>query len=181
MRLIPLLALTGAISLTGCAATLDASSSLTRLIDAIDHRLDIAEAVALHKWDTRQPVHAPQREQDVLANVRQAALTYDLNAERAETFFADQIEANKLLQYHYLNTWHQQRQAPDTQRRDLASEIRPQLDNLQDQLLQDLARFDQQRMPLCAEQLADALAQRSKDTPRHLALVRATAQLCERS
>lgn len=181
MRLIPLLALTGAISLTGCAAPLDTPSSLTRLIDGIDHRLEIAEAVALHKWDQRQPVHAPQRERDVLSNVRQAAPAYQLSPDRAEAFFADQIEANKLLQYHYLNTWHQQRHAPETPRRDLASEIRPQLDNLQNQLLLDLTRFDQQRTSLCAGQLADALAQRPTNSPRHLALVRATAQLCERS
>lgn len=170
-----------ATTLLGCATPDNRNIALVRLLDSMEQRLELAEAVALHKWDQRQPVQAPQREREVLANVRQAAPDYRLSPTRAEAFFADQIEANKLLQYHYLNTWHQQRHAPETPRRDLASEIRPQLDNLQNQLLLDLARFDQQRTPLCAGQLADALAQRPTNRPRHLALVRATAQLCERS
>lgn len=164
--------------LVGCAAPITEVSPLTRLLDGIEKRLDIAEAVALHKWDTHQPVQAPQREREVLTRVRQAATDYQLDAARAEAFFADQIEANKLLQYHFLNDWHRQRHAPDTPRRDLTSQIRPQLDQLQETLLLDLAQFDRERTIHCPQQLAEALAQRSLAPERHLALVRATTQVC---
>lgn len=179
MRLNPLTLVTAlGLCLAGCATPNTAVSPLTRLLDGIEQRLDIAEAVALHKWDTHQSVQAPQREREVLTRVRQSAADYGLDAARAEAFFADQIEANKLLQYHFLNDWHRQRQAPDTPRRDLTTQIRPQLDQLQNLLLLELAQFDRKRSPQCSQQLADALAQRAPDAKRHLALVRATTQLC---
>ncbi|MDF0733998.1 chorismate mutase [Pseudomonas entomophila] len=173
---LPLLCL---LALSGCMRSSVPHPTLAPLLASIEQRLDLAEAVALHKWDNRQPVQAPQREQQVLASVRQAAAEYGLSAQRAEAFFSDQIEANKLAQYHLLSQWHRARQAPDRPRRDLASEVRPQLDQLQAQLLRQLADLDRQALPQCQEHLADSLIHHAPDTPRRLAMIRATAQLCQ--
>ncbi|MFF7105536.1 chorismate mutase [Pseudomonas sichuanensis] len=173
------LALICCLALSGCSTPPPPPSNLDPLLDAIEQRLDLAEAVALHKWDRGQPVQASAREQQVLANARQAATAYSLAPARAESFFADQIEASKLLQYHLLDSWHRARQAPALPRRDLGQDVRPALDRLQAQLLAALARFDQAPPADCPNHLADALQQRTHEPVRHLALVRASSQLCK--
>lgn len=173
------LVLTCSLALSGCASPTSPDPALEHLLDTLEQRLDLAEAVALHKWDQRQAVQASAREAQVLASVRQVAPAHHLAPARAEAFFADQMEANKLLQYHLLDTWHLARQAPNLPRRDLGSDIRPELDRLQGQLLAALARFDQAPSTACGERLADALQQRTDDPGRHLALVRASGQLCK--
>ncbi|MDH0304166.1 MULTISPECIES: chorismate mutase [unclassified Pseudomonas] len=173
------LALICSLTLSGCASPAPPTPALGHLLDTLERRLDLAEAVALHKWDRQQPVQASVREAQVLASVRQAAPSHQLAPARAEAFFADQMEANKLLQYHLLDSWHLARQAPNLPRRDLSHDIRPALDHLQDQLLDALARFDQAPPCACADRLADALRQRTQDPTRHLALVRASGQLCK--
>ncbi|WP_252090109.1 chorismate mutase [Pseudomonas sp. MWU13-3659] len=173
------LALTCCLALSGCASPATTSPELGHLLDTIDRRLDLAETVALHKWDQRQAVQASAREEQVLASARQAAPAHQLDPARAAAFFADQIEANKLLQYQLLDSWHLARQAPSLARRDLGKEVRPELDRLQDQLLAALARFDQTLPRDCAAQLADALQQRTHNPARHLALIRASGQLCK--
>lgn len=174
------LALLCAIALSGCANTTPPDTTLDPLLDNIEQRLDVAQAVALHKWDRQQPVQDSPREQQVLSNVRQLAPEYGLPPARAAQFFSDQIEANKLRQYHLLTQWHLLQKTPDTPRQDLASEIRPRLDLLQGQLLDALARFDQAPPEQCSHALAEAIALRSTDAPRRLFLIRATANLCQR-
>ncbi|QXH56271.1 gamma subclass chorismate mutase AroQ [Pseudomonas maumuensis] len=173
------LALTCCLALSGCNTAPPPPSDLDTLLDTIERRLDLAEAVALHKWDRGQPVQAVDREHQVLASARQAASAFQLDPARAEAFFADQIEASKLLQYHLLDSWHRARQAPDLPRRDLSQDVRPALDQLQTQLLAALARFDRAATIDCPGLLADALHQRRHAAARHLALVRASGQLCK--
>lgn len=175
-----LLTLSCIAGLCGCVNASEPRNLFDPLLDRIEQRLEIAQAVALHKWDRGQPVQDTPRERQVLTTVGQAAPSHELSPERAESFFADQIEANKLRQYHLLNQWHLQHQAPDTPRQDLASEIRPKLDRLQDQLLDALALFDQHRPADCGEALAEAIEARASDPSRRLFLIRATANLCPR-
>ena len=173
------LAFTCCLALSGCSTAAPSTANLETLLDAIERRLDLAEAVALHKWDRGQPVQAVERERQVLTSARQAATAYQLDPARAEAFFADQIEASKLLQYYLLDSWHRERQAPDRPRRDLGQDVRPTLDRLQAQLLVALARFDQSASINCPGYLADALQRRTHEATRHLALIRATGQLCK--
>lgn len=174
------LALLAACTLAGCTSISAPNVVFDPLLDSIERRLAVAEAVALHKWDNKQPVQATEREQQVLASVRQAAPALGLAPQRAEAFFADQMEANKLVQYTLLSQWHLAGQAPDTQRLDLTEVIRPRLDELQADLLAKLAAFDQHPVPGCAAQLAVAIANRPLLPAAQHALVRATGQLCDR-
>ncbi|MFJ4345984.1 chorismate mutase [Pseudomonas sp. NPDC089401] len=177
MRLLPFAAF-AIISLSGCATAKD--PVLAPLLDSIERRLTLAEAVALHKWDNQQPVQASLREAQVLSNVRALAPGHDLAPLRAEAFFVDQIEASKLVQYTLLSRWHANGRAPDTQRSDLQQTIRPRLDALQTELLDRLARFHQQPPENCDATLALALAHRPVDALTRQALVRATGQLCDK-
>lgn len=156
-------------------------TALSRLLDSIDQRLDIAEAVALHKWDGGLPVEAPEREQQVIASAKEKAREHGLDAQRTSNFFSDQIEASKLLQYGALSAWHAEGRAPDDERLDLHSRLRPQLDQLQQQLIERLVAFDQEPPPGCEQLLAQSLGKRDSDPQRALALIRASARLCEAS
>ena len=118
-----------------------APPTLDPLLNSIAERLEIADQVALSKWDSHKPVEDKKREQEVIASVTAQAQSYKLDPTAAEQFFAAQIEANKLVQYTHLSDWQFQGKAPDDPRPDLVQQIRPRLDELQKRLLQQLADF----------------------------------------
>jgi hypothetical protein len=53
-------------------------------------------------------------------------------------FFRAQIEANKVVQSSLLSTWHKAGKSPDHPTKDLTTAIRPQLDEIQKQLIEEL-------------------------------------------
>ncbi|CAK9891728.1 MULTISPECIES: chorismate mutase [Pseudomonas] len=171
------LLLAPALLLQGCTP-IAPPSPLSQLLDSVDRRLDLATAVALSKWDSGQAVQATDREQQVIAKAQSQADRFGLSEQRAGDFFADQIEANKLLQYSALSRWQAQGYAPPTPRTDLQTQLRPQLDRLQHVLLSQLAEFDRSRPQDCRTLLAQAITHRTQNPPRTLALIRATGQLC---
>ncbi|MGN8251950.1 gamma subclass chorismate mutase AroQ [Pseudomonas sp. SMV7] len=156
-----------------------ADGPLDILLDDIEHRLASAESVALHKWDKAQPVQDNKRELQILNDVRNNAWRYQLPAERAAAFFADQIEAHKMMQYSLLNRWHSQGRSPDTSRRDLQQELRPELDALQARLLQHLASLPSDTGSACNQRLASSINERGLSPLMKQAMVRATGQLCD--
>ncbi|MFC6300552.1 chorismate mutase [Pseudomonas sp. CCM 7893] len=161
------------------ASSFAAPPTLTPLLDSIAERLAIADQVALSKWDSHKPVEDRAREQDVIASVVAQAPSYTLAPAAAEQFFSAQIEANKLVQYVHLSDWQLQGKAPDDPRPDLVGTIRPQLDQLQKRLLQQLADFTPERTnPQCPQWLAQANHKPQADPLRQLAMIRATAELC---
>lgn len=169
-----------ALSLIGCSATSPSQPEFQPLLTTIEQRLDLAVSVAAHKWDHKLPVEAAERERQILSAVRKDASDYALPPDRAAAFFSDQIEANKLVQYTLMDRWNTLGSRPPTEARNLADEIRPRLDRLQATLLFELSRFDQVAKDECPKNLARALEHRTNDPLRHMALVRATAQLCRK-
>ena len=156
-----------------------APPTLDPLLNSIAERLQIADQVALSKWDSHKPVEDKKREQEVIASVAAQAPAYKLPPAAAEQFFSAQIEANKLVQYTLLSDWQFQGKAPDDARPDLVKQIRPQLDELQKRLLQQLADFTPQRTdPQCPQWLAQAVHEPLNEPMRQLAMIRATAELC---
>lgn len=156
-----------------------APPTLEPLLNSIAERLQIAEQVALSKWDSHKPVEDKTREQEVIASVAAQAPGYKLSPAAAEQFFSAQIEANKLVQYTLLSDWQFQGKAPDDPRPDLVKQIRPRLDELQKRLLQQLADFTPQRTdPQCPQWLAQAVHEPLNEPMQQLAMIRATAELC---
>ncbi|MFB3303423.1 chorismate mutase [Pseudomonas sp. AMR01] len=153
--------------------------TLAPLLDSIVERLSIADQVALSKWDSHKPVEDRPRELDVIASVKAQAPSYNLAPEVAEQFFAAQMEANKMVQYSRLSDWHLKGKAPDTPRPDLVGKIRPQLDELQKRLLQQLADFSPDRSnPQCPLWVAMAVHEARHDPLIQIAMARATGELC---
>lgn len=154
-------------------------ATLQPLLVTLNERLNIADLVALTKWDSGKPIQDSPREAQVIANARQLAVDRKLDPEVVGQLLAAQIEANKLVQYGLLATWQAAGKAPDTPRPDLAKQIRPHLDELQNRLLQQYADFAPYRNdPQCADWIAQARPSLATDPLHELALIRATGELC---
>jgi chorismate mutase len=153
--------------------------SLQPLLVTMNERLNIGDLVALAKWDSGKPIQDSAREAQVIANARKMAVKRKLDPEQVAELIAAQIEANKLVQYGLLANWRAAGKAPDTPRPDLAKQIRPQLDELQNRLLQQYAEFAPYRKdPNCPNWLGEARAGLIKDQLHGQALIRATGELC---
>jgi len=145
----------------------------------INERLEIADLVALTKWDSGQPVQDSGREMAVIADAQRQAASYAIGKNDAAKLISAQIEANKLVQYGLLSIWHSDGTAPLTERPDLKNQIRPRLDALQTGLLQQYAKSSPSRAdPACPLWLNEALPKLAKDQLHEIALIRATGELC---
>ncbi len=168
-----------ALLLASACASAAPPTTLAPLLTSIAERLAIADQVALSKWDSHKAVEDRPREQAVIASVKAQAPDYKVPPEAAEQFFSAQIEANKLVQYARLSDWQFQGKAPDTPRPDLVGKIRPQLDQLQKRMLQQLADFSPERTnPQCPQWLALAVHEPRYEPLIQIAMTRATAELC---
>ncbi|MVV49315.1 chorismate mutase [Pseudomonas sp. PB120] len=181
-RLPPLLtcALTGLLACSAQASTVTAvPDSLQPLLVTINERLNIADQVALTKWDSGKPIQDTAREAQVIASARAMAADRKLDPDEAAELIAAQIEANKLVQYGLIAEWRAADKAPDLPRPDLTLQIRPRLDELQNLLLQQYADFAPYRKdPNCPSWLGVARAGLIKDQLHGQALIRATGELC---
>ncbi len=154
-------------------------AALAPLLATIAERLNVADQVALTKWDSGKPIQDSPREVQVIAAAAKLAPTYKLDAEEVSQFLAAQIEANKLVQYALLAKWNEAGSAPATARPDLVRQIRPQLDQLQTRLLQNYAAFAPYRQdPQCPSWLNQQRRVQSTDTIHDMALIRAVGELC---
>ncbi len=153
------------------------------LVRSMADRVKIADQVALSKWDAGRPVHDPQREAEVIAKAVAAAPTYGLAAQDVEALFTDQIEASKQVQYARLDAWKRQGRAPAWERQSLSDEIRPRLDMLQIEIMQDLQHLAPERKAAdCEARVAGAVKRVARDaafdTEHRAALDRAVARVC---
>jgi chorismate mutase len=115
-----------------------AVSQLQPLVETSARRLNLAQEVAFAKWDTGTVVEDPPREERVIASAVTEGKSEGLDPAVISRFFRAQIEANKVVQSSLLFTWHKAGKAPDHQTKDLATTIRPQLDEIQKQLIEEL-------------------------------------------
>jgi len=168
----------------GCAAQAPAKEgAFTPLLRHLADRLVTADQVALSKWDSGKSVYDPEREAQVIANVSTEAPAYGLAPTDVGGVFADQIEANKEVQYALLNDWRRAGTAPAEQRQSLPDVIRPKLDGLQKSILKTLhdaapARSQADCPMQVAHEIERVAREKSLDTLHRIALDRATARLC---
>lgn len=121
---------------TVCAQS--ATHKLQPLVETSASRLAIARDVAFSKWDARSPVEDTAREAEVIKTADKDADSHGLNPTFVTHFFTAQIEANKLVQYSLLASWHRAGAAPVHRPVNLAADIRPKLDQLEKELLREL-------------------------------------------
>nr|ALI53581.1 chorismate mutase [Hirschmanniella oryzae] len=114
---------------------LQAVMEVIRLVSA---RLDLAQPVALYKWQHNQSIDDPVREAALLASVATQANASGVAADFAQQFFQDQINASKIIQFAYFADW-QQNGAPNVTAPDLSTVTRPLINNVTSELVQALA------------------------------------------
>jgi chorismate mutase len=115
-----------------------ATDPMRSLVQTSAQRLQIARKVALAKWYSGARVEDPSREEEVIQKAVTDGKSMGLESAQVEEFFKAQIEANKLIQYSLLANWRRDGRAPGHAAADLAKEIRPQLDDIEKQLIQEL-------------------------------------------
>jgi chorismate mutase len=132
---------------------------LQPLVETSARRLNLAREVAFAKWDNGAEVEDPPREERVIASAVTEGKTEGLDPVVVSNFFRAQIEANKAVQSSLLTTWHRVGKAPDHQAKDLSATIRPQLDEIQKQLIDELVSTATLRASsTCRLDLASALS-----------------------
>ncbi|MCH8619533.1 gamma subclass chorismate mutase AroQ [Undibacterium sp. TS12] len=116
-----------------------ADPRLARLLTLIQQRLNLAQDVAMYKWNTRAAIDDPVREQQILDALALQAPQYGLEPKMAQDFFARQIIAGKMIQTALFAEWTDRQQPPFSNPPDLKNKIRPALDQLTTELLTALA------------------------------------------
>ncbi|MNO91386.1 Monofunctional chorismate mutase precursor [compost metagenome] len=165
-------------SVANAALPTPAPESLQPLLNTINERLNVANLVALTKWDTGKPIQDTARETLLITLARKQAVANNVEPDEAAELTAAQIEANKLVQYGLIAQWQAAHKAPDLPRPDL-NQLRAKLEELQVRLLHQYADFVPYRVdPNCPEWLAEQRSELIKDALHGQALIRATGELC---
>jgi chorismate mutase len=112
-----------------------------KLLQLIEQRLILQHDVARWKWNHKRSIEAPQREQELLAQLREQAATYNLSPDAVSAFFQWQIQAGKLIQIADFQSWHKQGIQLFDNVPDLNLALRPLLDELDVELLSALAEL----------------------------------------
>jgi chorismate mutase len=120
--------------------TESAQNSARSLASLIDERLSLMTDVARTKWNNRSAIEDPVREQQLLTDVEARAQTVGISPEWAQHFFRLQMEAAKEVQYCLFSQWAAAGQKPFPQVQDLRTAIRPRLDQLTAQIMQELGK-----------------------------------------
>ena len=128
--------------------------------------------VARSKWNNGSAIEDPVREQQLLADVGAKAQALGISVEWVQHFFRFQIEAAKEVQYCFFAQWTAAGQKPFPAVQDLRSVIRPRLDQLTVQILQELAtEWPELLKRGSAEQNALLSAQSTNEIAKRLALL----------
>jgi chorismate mutase len=167
----------------GTARAQRATVKLERLVETSARRIALARQVAFAKWDTRSQVEDTTREAEVITAAVKAGQSRGLDREFVSNFFRAQIEANKLVQYSLLASWHRAGSAPFHPPIDLIT-VREKLDRLQEDLISELAdtaalRSGTMCQPDTAKAVGKYIANRNGDDPLlAITLDRAMAATC---
>ena len=130
-----------------------------RLLQLMQQRLSVQHDVARWKWNQKSPIDVPQREQELLAQLRQQATAYGLEPSAVSAFFRWQIDAGKLMQKADFQNWHREGIQSFDNVPDLNLTLRPLLDKLSPELLSALAALEPVRDCLTVKQLIQSRAQ----------------------
>jgi chorismate mutase len=162
-----------------------AADQFKQLVETSARRLAIAEQVALAKWDSGAPVEDASREDQVIVSATKAGQSRGLDPTSVSNFFRAQVEANKLVQYSLLAEWRRVGKAPDHTPVDLTSTIRPELDEVDKDLIAELERSAAIRASAsCRSDIAKAVGKyvsarkNSLEPLKAIALDRALATAC---
>ena len=142
MRIPTLIALLMVQAVTAFSQTLqwDQATALARpedqLVNSVVTRLILSREVAWSKFCTHAKVRDLAREAKVLSELKEAGRAIGLSPEEVSFFFKPQIVASCRYQEELIEGWANGQPCPGSPPKDLAGEIRPLLDKVDQTLLQ---------------------------------------------
>lgn len=105
------------------------------ILELAVRRLILAQDVAVVKYVSHRPIEDPAREREILQTVASALSASGHYREAGLQFFRDQIEASKVVQRGLHHRWHAHPDEVPPVRRSMATEVRPELDQITRQIL----------------------------------------------
>ena len=115
-----------------------ADRSFVLLTDLAVQRILLSDEVAAAKFGTGRPIDDPAREQQVLDQVTTLSTGMGLDPATGTRFFRDQIDAGKIVQHGLYALWTTHPKLRPADRPDLTTEVRPQLDKITAEVLEQL-------------------------------------------
>lgn len=179
---------TPAASATSSAPAVSAipTAAFDDVLALVVERLATGDTVAAAKYFSGQPVTDEAREKAVLDAAAARAAEVGADTTVVALVFADQISASKEVQQALLDSWAAGTTAPPSTAPDLATEVRPILDRITQELVPALKSAEQYRAdPGCAAAVesaattAIAAAASAASSAALAALPTATAHLCD--
>lgn len=172
----------GPTSAASPAASQGETAELDGLVTLAVRRLATADEVASAKFGTPQPIDDPARERQVLGAVAQGAPRLGVDPTESSRFFGDQIEASKIVQRGLYQLWTAHPEQRPADRPDLSKVVRPELDQLTDQIMHALSSTSAVRHAgaSCVQRRdqASATAGQSLDPLHREALAMALRSVC---
>ncbi|MFE9644917.1 gamma subclass chorismate mutase AroQ [Streptomyces sp. NPDC006365] len=130
---------------TAASARVLPKSELTSLVDLAAERILLADKVAAAKFGTTVPIEDPVREQQVLDQAAALAADAGIDPEGTADFFRAQIEMSKFVQQGLHDLWTEHPELAPVERPDLATEVRPALDRITVEFIDQLVRTEDLR------------------------------------
>jgi chorismate mutase len=160
------LAATALVSAAPAASAAPAHAPLLPLVGSAAERVEVADLVAAAKFPD-QPITDPVREQQLLDMAKARAAELGLDPDATVRFFRDQIEASKVVQYGLFAQWTAHPEQAPTDKPDLPGEVRPIIDRINAELLDELVDTEATRAGRdCGGRLGAAVV--VTDVRRHL-------------
>jgi chorismate mutase len=128
---------------SGCEEIAGSAAQLDTLVELVVERLSLARDVAAAKYGSGDPIDDPIREQQVLRSAGCALNVTSVSHRTGMQFFRDQIEASKVVQRGLYHRWHRHPEEVPAANRDLAAEVRPRLDRITAQIIQQFKCMDE--------------------------------------
>jgi chorismate mutase len=137
----------GAMPAVATPAHVPSSDGLTPVVGLAAERTLLADKVAAAKFGTATPIEDPVREQQVLNQAAALAAEAGIDVPDTVQFFRAQIEMSKVVQRGLYDRWTRHPELAPTERPDLATEVRPELDRITVEFIGQLAATEDLRGP----------------------------------
>lgn len=122
------------------AAICHGEPQIARILSLMSQRLDLAEAVARHKWNRHVAIEDSAREQLIVTKLTGQAVAQGLPADWSEAFFRAQINASKMRQQQLFQDWQRDHATSFPDVPDLDTQTRPKLYALMSELINALGK-----------------------------------------
>ena len=133
------LVLLATLASASCPVGADPAGNVHSLRHLLIERLTLMEQVAAYKWNEKLPVDDPVREANVLAATLARSRAAGLDVALARRFIVAQMEAAKIVQRFYFETWEEGGVERIADVPDLETELRPKIGALSADLIVSLA------------------------------------------